>query len=121
MRMRKINRTVQICIHHRDADFVMYVDEFNYYPETPATGPTYSCGGEPGTPAEIEIIRGSLEIDALQENKTALDIKKQFMESDRLFWILIDEHLEYIEEVIWNSEESFMDDEPPYDPRDYEY
>jgi len=116
MRMRKIKRTVQVCIQHRNVDLVMYVDEFNYHPETSATGPTYSCGGEPGTPPELEIISGSLEIDALQDNVMAKDVKKQFNESSRLFWILVDEHLEYIEEVIQNSEECFMDDqESPYE------
>lgn len=34
--------------------------EYSYTPGRPATGPTYSCGGEPAEPAEIEINKLSI-------------------------------------------------------------
>ena len=36
---------------------VMLTVEYNYVPGYPATGPTYSCGGEPGCGPEVDILR----------------------------------------------------------------
>jgi hypothetical protein len=111
----KIKRTIQICINHRNVDFVMYVDEFHYWPGEPMRGPSLSDPGEPGCGPEIEIISGSLELDALQGDRIALDIKKQFMESDRLFWILVEEHQDYIEQTLMESEECYEDEDPYFE------
>ena len=36
---------------------VMLTVEYNYIPGYPATGPTYSCGGEPACGPEVDILR----------------------------------------------------------------
>jgi hypothetical protein len=48
--------------------------EFSYTPGYPATGPSYSSGGEPGAGAEVEFIRAELiDGDGIDPPRAQLD------------------------------------------------
>ena len=58
-----INTDFSYAMAHKDLDVVVYVDDYSYTPGCPETGPSYSSGGEPAEPAEVEIISGYVELD----------------------------------------------------------
>jgi hypothetical protein len=43
---------------------------YNYTPGIPARGPTYSSGGEPPEPPEIEVLSAELQISEWKDGKT---------------------------------------------------
>lgn len=65
---------VQINVGGPDIEIMAQID-FTIIPGNPATGPTYSCGGQPADPAEIEI--HSIELVVPNFNASYKDGKPQ--------------------------------------------
>ena len=51
------------CTNYKGVDIVIHVTDMDYNPYRPATGPSYSCAGEPPEPEEAYATAGWLEID----------------------------------------------------------
>lgn len=45
-----------------DAPFDRVEIDFRYFPGTPATGPSYSCAGEPAEPASVDPLRCTVTV-----------------------------------------------------------
>ena len=60
-----------------------YVVTYNYTPGQPETGPSYSCGGTPAEPPEVEAVDINLAVgdfDTDREKNEALDWANEYLQ-----------------------------------------
>ena len=62
-----------------------YFITYNYTPGRPEQGPTYSCGGTPADPAEVEVVDIELTVgdfDTKREKDEALDWANEYLQDN---------------------------------------
>jgi len=82
-------------------DVVVVLDhgDYTYSAGCAATGPSYSSGGEPAEPAEVEISSGMLELDFCAGSfKRLFDL--HINATDKVFDALCEKHAEELEEQL---------------------
>lgn len=85
---------IPIYIEHEEVNLVLYVTEVDYYAGCPATPPSFSCGGEPPEPEEVEVLDGYVQLDETEleiDNTKLLDAienknKELFNELHNLYY-----------------------------------
>ena len=96
-------------------NFILHVTQMEYIPDSPATGPSYSCGGEPPEAAEAYATEGYVELDG--DVFDIKDITSEDMDvimsltndNQALFDVLCDENDELVYECLLKKAE---DDAP---------
>ena len=105
---------IKIPVSYKDLDFIVHVTAMDYSPGCPGTGPTFSCGGTPPEPEEVNPTDGWVELDGditdiidmtqsdiiviEQMNKDNLSLFKDMMEDDEIFDIVYDKLITYKQE-----------------------
>jgi len=87
----------KITVLHRYCLFTLVISEIAYTPEEPGRLPTLNDPGEPPVPESFEVLDGFVWLECEECSHTMLyTVNKMLFNSMRLFWILVDKHMDII-------------------------
>lgn len=100
--------------------FILKVSEVDYISGFPGTGPSYSCGGTPPEPAEVELIAFTVDLDGevnelVNITSEEMDVIMQMTNDNEAFFYYLVEQSDKVEcafydELIEKVEDSIYDE-----------